>query len=396
MIPIDAHDLEKCQETVNDGIRLFIANSPPRGWNWMNRFMEVTLGIVETTGTVDSGTSTTLVDATLSDTYDADDDVNGYYVYDQTQKIYALITDYTTLTGTVTVAAWLDYNDNPSTLTPAAADEFSITDIKTVNGEITRYPLDQDFGAVSGDISYAPDTSRGNIITWDSEAHIRRDWQNSRSTGYPLYAAVRQYGYRRYELILNVKPSAADTIVFPYLKRFDGLEVVAGESSSGSATTLVDSTFANRYPDDYFNAWTIKIVSGTGIWSKAVVTDFTSSTCTFTVADWLFLDDTAGGQNAGSDSVYFVEDIDNKHPAGLRFDNAILSAVLAQTEIDFKDVSDGLVDKFYGADLPAAWKTDEQAAPRSLGYMDKRGPRYHVGRLYGPHSEQLGNVTYTS
>ena len=68
VIPVDEHDFERCLDVVNDGIKMFMANAPRTGWRWRNRIAEVTFGTVETTGTVDSGSTTTLVDAALSST----------------------------------------------------------------------------------------------------------------------------------------------------------------------------------------------------------------------------------------------------------------------------------------------------------------------------------------
>lgn len=56
----------------------------------------------------------------------------------------------------------------------------------------------------------------------------------------------------------------------------------SGTASSGSATTLVDSTYAGTYADDYYNDCIIEITGGTGIGENALVTDFTGTTCTFT------------------------------------------------------------------------------------------------------------------
>ena len=41
-VPIDAHDLDKCKRVVNDGFRMFIADSPVKGWKWMKRLASVT------------------------------------------------------------------------------------------------------------------------------------------------------------------------------------------------------------------------------------------------------------------------------------------------------------------------------------------------------------------
>jgi hypothetical protein len=41
-VPIDRHDLDKCKRVVNDAVRMFISDSPVKGWKWMRRLMLVT------------------------------------------------------------------------------------------------------------------------------------------------------------------------------------------------------------------------------------------------------------------------------------------------------------------------------------------------------------------
>ncbi len=67
--------------------------------------------------------------------------------------------------------------------------------------------------------------------------------------------------------------------------------------------------------------------------------------------------------------VLLLDDVDagEVHPAGLQFDQAIVSACLAQTEMEFTDVKRGYMDKFLNVDLPAAWAIDGRSAPRKLG-----------------------------
>jgi len=57
-----------------------------------------------------------------------------------------------------------------------------------------------------------------------------------------------------------------------------------GTASSGSTTTLVCSTLAGVYPDDYFNGGVLLVYDGTNKAIAHQVSDFTGSTCTFTFA----------------------------------------------------------------------------------------------------------------
>ncbi len=377
LIPIDdVNTFDKCKRIVNDGIRMFIAGAPKTGWRWKNRIQSVTFGSVETTGTVDSGSSTTLVDSALSSTYDTDDEINGYYVYDITQNIYGIVTGYVALTGTITCSAgWLDYDDVTSSLTPAADDSFAITDVKTVAGDKARYWLDQDFGRVAGEITWAKGSSRGHGLTWAHEAEIRARREVTVNTGYPQLAAVRRYrNQRRWELIVDPSPVATDTILFPYELGFDELRMEGGIGNAGDGTSITDVDLADLYPVSYFVGWKITLIDGTGRFSYATVTEYTTAG-KFTVADWLSRDGTAGGKDPGATTAYYVEPAYNKHPAGLLFDDAILSACKAQVEMQYEDIQGGYVQKFYGKDLPDAQTADTRTAPRKLGKMTRGGTR---------------------
>ena len=65
-----------------------------------------------------------------------------------------------------------------------------------------------------------------------------------------------------------------------------------GTATSATPTTLVDSALAGTYADDYFNGWTLNIISGTGEDQSQTITDYTGATGTFTVASWTTTPDT--------------------------------------------------------------------------------------------------------
>jgi hypothetical protein len=275
----------------------------------------------------------------------------------------------------------LDYNDNTSSLTPAAADVFSITDLQTVNGEKTRYPLDQDFmGEVSGKITYAADSNRGHIISWCHPNQIRTKWESVVSDSHPTQAAVRPWQNRRWELIVNPSPTSGDTIQFPYKVGFDELRIEAGDASAAGATSITDSALANLYADDYFNNWYAYIMAGTGRSSYAKVTDYTGTSGKFDVADWLKASGAAGGIDPAANSGFYVEPVANKHPAGMQFDSVIMSACLAAAEIEFEGLNLDFspMEKYLQKDLPAAYRIDAGSAPKRLGKMLPGSGRVNV------------------
>ena len=389
VIPIDEHDLDLCKTIVNDGIRMFIADAPSKGWRWMCRIMSVVLTATRVTGTGDAGTNAThLIDATLITTYDTADDLKDWYAYILTGTgvgSYAKITAYDESTGDCTVTDWLDAYGNPGGTDPTTGSTFAITPVETVGGDISRYPLAENFGGeVNGKIEYAEDSNHSAIIEWRDEAFIRAKRAVTVNTGYPQYAAIRPLEFysggtgpkRRWELIVDPKPVAADTLEFPYTLSFDELDLIAGDASSVSGTTgLLDTALNNLYPDDYFNGWKITIISGTGKNSYAFVDDYTGGTAQFDVLDWLSISGGDDGTDPAVNSVYIVEPPGNLHPAGLRFDEAIKAACLAQAEIDIEDIVAGFTGTYMQKALPKAYAIDVRSAPRKLGSMN-RGERY--------------------
>ncbi len=385
LIPADDdYNLQLCKEIVNDGIKMFIADSPRKGWRWMRRIMSVNISNLRVTGTADGADATSLTDATLETTYDTDDDLNGYWIYILTgtgQYSYAQITDYTASGGVIAVADWLDQYGNTGGTNPAADSTYAVTQYETVGGDIARYPLAENFGGeVNGKITYAKDSAHSAFIDWVDEAQVRRIKSVNEITGYPRRAAYRPLEpvgsilastsiTRRFELLLDPKPSSTDTLEFPYTLYFDKLDLEAGIGDSGGDTTLVDGDRTEG--DDYFNGWICRIIYGTGKGSYAIVTDYTGSSGTFTVADWLTATGAAGGTNPGANSVYSVEPLNNRHPAGFRFDDAILAACLYKVEEEDEEVQKGFPDKYLKKALPAAYRTDGRGGPRKLGSMNK-------------------------
>ncbi len=369
MVPSNEHDFERCMQAVRDGYRRFIHDAPTEGWHWQERDNAQTFATVQTEGTVDSGNATTLVDDALESVHSSNDDINGYYVYDLTLKIQAVVTDYVASGGTVTVAAWLDYLGNSSSLTPAAGDSYSITNLKTVKGDKSRYFLPDDFSEIAGEITYKRGTGIGTI-DWSSAIELRRLQETTQTSTNPRRAATRPILDRKHELIVYPSPTAADTVVFPYRTGYAKMQALVGLASGGSGTTLVDSTFANRYPDDLFNGWFIYLLDGTGKFGYAPVTDFVGATCTFTVADWLAVGDksTAAATDAADGTFYYATN-GLEHTAGLAFDFAVKGAILAETQREFGALDHDYMGEYQGVTLPRAHALDARQQPRTRGRM---------------------------
>jgi hypothetical protein len=86
-------------------------------------------GVMIFGGTADTGSSTTVVDATFSTSHPADDQLNGWYIeiIDGTGRgSYALITDYAGSTGTFTVTDWLTPDGASGGTNPGANSKFIV------------------------------------------------------------------------------------------------------------------------------------------------------------------------------------------------------------------------------------------------------------------------------
>ena len=364
MLPIDKDALQDVKDVINDGIRSFISDSPPQGWQWRKRILSVATCGPAVEGIVDSVDTLDTVVASLEADYPADDDLNGYWIY-VTSGVgigsYAQITDYTATGGIVTVAGWLDDNGSPGGVSPGAGSGISITKYETINGDVGRYPLPEYFGGeVNGVPSYQKNSSNCGELRWVTESDIRRLRQMSVSTGDAYLLAIRQYEpdsglspKRRFELLVYPDPVDDAVIEFPYSVAFNKLDIESGVASSVTAGSYILADSTRDEADDYFNGWKLTIISGTGNTQSALVEDYVAATgsFTFTVGTWF-------ATAPDTTSVYIVEPVNNLHPAGQKFDQTVLSACMAKAEQKFENIQAGHVEEYLQKDLPQAWKAD--------------------------------------
>ena len=367
MLPVDISSLTIVKDTVNDGIEMFLDDAPNTGWKWKKRIAEVNISGTVVSSTADSGSSTTLVDATLTTSYDTDDDLNDWYCYvtgGTGSGSFAKITDYTAVSGTLTVVEWLDQYGNSGGTAPTTDSTYKLTPYETVAGDPARYPLPESFGgSATGKITFTRGTSHTQRIEWVPESAIRELLQNETSTGYPQKAAIRPLEpstglgpKRRYELLLYPYPAQDDVMTFPYEVVFNRLDIEAGVATAADAGAYTVTDSARDETDDYFNGWRLSIIDGPGKGESAIVADYASGVFTFTASTWFTVTPTTA-------SVYTVEPLNNLHPAGIIFDGAIKSACYAMTELTFENITSGRSDKYHQKDLPQAHARDARLNP---------------------------------
>ncbi len=373
IIPVTSkYEFELCVRIVNNAIRMFIADAPPKGWRWMKRIHSLTMAVTYT-GTATSGGATTLVNSSIASSY-ADDFFTAYSIYITAGTGIgesATVTDYTGSSGTFTFAA-LSGGSTPDTTTKYTIAKSTLA----INGDGARYLLPEDFGGtVDGKITYQAGSAHGTQISWVDEARVRDFRSTTIQSGYPTWAATRPYSptsptiatSRRWEVMFEPRPASIQTVLFPYTMHFNKLQMRGGTSTGASSTTIVDSS--RHEPDDYFNSWVVTIIHGTGKYSYATVTDYTGSTGTFTVADWLDESGGAAGTDPTSGALYIVQPAANVHPAGFRFDNVIEAACKARAQMDTGDAGTNWIQEYRQVALPEAHRLDARSAPRTLGQM---------------------------
>jgi hypothetical protein len=373
MIPIDYHDLDKCKRIVNDAIRMFISRGPANGWNWRRRIATVTFP-KQVVGEADGGSAITLTDALRTE---AADYFNTWtlYIYEGTGiGEYATVTDYAP--GTITFAAL------SGSSTPDATSKYKlISDItNVVNFDVSRIYLPEDFGgAANGPITYSENSPYASQISWTGESEIRQLRSSVIITGYPTLAAVRPCmptsvlgSNRRWEIIVDPVPVEEMTLIFPYTSMFDQLRLESGMATGGSGSTLVDTNRTET--TDYFKNWTLYVIDGVGAGESATVTGYNATTKTFAFTAL------SGGSTPNTTSAYVVVPVERVHPAGAMFDQTIVDACMCQLEMQIKDTLSGALEYFEKISLPAAYKTDYQSAPRSVGNLNSGS--YHQSEIH--------------
>lgn len=255
-----------------------------------------------------------------------------------------------------------------------------------ISSDPARYLLDAGFGGKHyGPINYAHDSNRGLKINWITPGQMRKLRANNTPSGYPNLASISSYSDGRWELTVYPDPSAADTVEFDYTVFFDELVMVSGVATGGAtvvdppSTTLIDSTLANRFADNYFgggtdNNGTIVIIDGTGEFETAEITDYTGATGTFKTVGF------SGASTPDTTSYYYALPKINTHPAGHEFDESIRQACFAEAAAQYEDIPRTYLDEFFNLVLPQAHILDGQTAPRSVGSLNDVIPFYWTRR----------------
>jgi hypothetical protein len=278
--PNDTQDADKVKRIINDAIRMFIADAPPQGWNWLEPTDSLTLwasfavdDTITATGVHDSGYTTIT----------ASEDM----FYETMLGHDITITD----SGTYTIYS---YTSATEVVIEGDHEFVDKTFSMTANG---NYTMPLHFGGEYSDrLTYAAESGIATNIEWCNATEIREHRRLSGvSTGYPSLASVRITSTNgRWELMAFPTPSTDLTVELKYPIHFDLL--------------------------------------------------------------------TADG---------------DYHPAGYKFDDAVLAACLARAQMDEGSLLQGRMEYYRQIALPNAYRTDARSRPRKLGKLSTgRSRRY--------------------
>ena len=133
------------------------------------------------------------------------------------------------------------------------------TGADNIGSDASRYLLSADFGGETcGKIHYGASSNHATRIEWCDEQRIREMRARTVHSSHPYLAAIKPYqptsntasSLRKWELLVCPKPTAAHTLVFPFIYNFDGCKLQGGTADSATDTTLVDSDMATRFASD--------------------------------------------------------------------------------------------------------------------------------------------------
>lgn len=216
-VPTDPHDLAEAKRMVNNGIRMFLNDAPPKGWFWTRPVQQFVLW------------ADIAVDSAVTVTGSAYDPATNKSTITATQSsFFATMEEHTLTTTTSGDFTITDYVSATvvkvqGDASAVAAETFSMTS----GGNFTMPVIFA--GSVQGDIHFAAGTNRGSVIAWGSESEARIFREDSTSTtGIPAIAAVRPKttvvgNRRRWELVIWPTPDSDVTVEFPFDLHFDKL-----------------------------------------------------------------------------------------------------------------------------------------------------------------------------
>ncbi len=166
---------------------------------------------------------------------------------------------------------------------------------------------------------------------------------------------------------------------------------VTGTATSGSSTTLVDTTNRDE-DDDYFNDWLLTVTAGTGVGESAVITNFDKGTSTLTFSGGL-----SGSSTPDTTSIYQIEKV-NLMPEDFNgeVDGAVSYAASTNHGTELELVDESLIRAIRADYISSGYPTKVAILPYRpvAGALGTR--RWQLITDYATVNADVLNVPYTS
>lgn len=361
-IPTDVHTLDKCKRYVQDGIRMFMADSPPNGWRWQRPLAEIDLwpekGIAMPPGSAGSNLATSAHVAGTTHVYATSD----WFSASMVGMVIAV-----RATGVFTIAAYVSPTE--ITLTPA-------TDYSWAGGQ--TFLIASPTGAAT--MTGVWDTVDTTTITAPAGSFYPS------SEGKALFvtdeAASRTLGTYVSDTVMTIADlTGAQEWVGAKTFNLSSFGIYTlpqnfGGEVAGEITYQAGSNLGVRI------CWTSELeirrlrengnsVSGNPYYA-AVRRNNTGSRRW----DLLVYPNTGGTYRVEFPFIIYFDKITNltdMHVAGFAHDETVKAAALAQAEFQGEDTMAGKMQYYRQIMLPNSYKIDSRGAARRLGYNGNPG-----------------------
>lgn len=166
--------------------------------------------------------------------------------------------------------------------------------------------------------------------------------------------------------------------------------IVTGTATSGSSTTLVDTTNRSE-DDDHFNTWLLTITAGTGVGESAIITDFDNGTSTLTFVAL------SGGSTPDTTSVYQVEKV-NLMPEDFNgeVDGAVTYAASTNHGTELEIVDESLIRAIRADYISSGYPTKVAILPYRPVAGSLGARRWELILDFAPVNADVINIPYTS
>ena len=381
-IPTDTYLLDRCKRYVQDGIRMFIADSPPAGWRWQRPLASVDIWATAGLAMPTSDTGGNLATGVHADDVTTVTAASSQFLASHADQVlsvrgHGLFTIDAYVSGTqVTLTAETDYSwtGSKSISVVDPTDEPTVTGAYSGVTELTTITASENtfFQSTEGATMYVTDETDGiTLATYVSAVAMTVagdvSWDGAKTFSVPsdgTYAMPADFG-----------------------GEYIGEITYAAGSNLGTGINWSSELEIRRLRENWndtssspYHAAVRRNQSNSRRWDLLV---YPTPSSTHQVR-FPYL--------AYFDSMVELTEV---HPAGFAHDETVKAAILAQAEHQGEDVLASRMQYYRDIALPNSFKVDLRSAPKYLGYNGNwRGSSVPLGDFR--QFQRRPNVPYRS